>query len=828
MCDVFYDDIKSAKIEKDVEYAFTKALNKYFDNIQVEHPCLCDGFIDTKTKEGKVLKLIAEYKYDEQFVNKIVRAKVITQVLFYIKQFELSGRSIPNIGLIGDKNECFVFHTNPLIHYLDSDDIDWSIAPSAASNRYPQLVMSIADDPNINPFVFDINDSFQFKIIFEKINDLANNIQKFIHITEHNISQAYEVYLNKVIRKNNLQSNQIVESFLGTLTDKQRYYQHPTKKSVLVIPNGEVPINDDVFKSFFTYFKKDYSPQEKKQLSNIADRLLEDTQRRKSGDFWTPTVFVDYAHKIISEQLGDDWREKYVVYDCCCGGKALTRDYHFKELYCSTLFQSELEISSKYNREGMSFQFDFLNDYFPYKNELFKGECKVPSQLLDALNNNKPIIFFLNPPYATACNMGNGANKEKGLNITLVKQEMKQIKDVSAAMENLQHQFMFRILRLKQEYNLTNCHIALFSNPIWLTGQKAKGFLDLWCRNFEYKDGIIFQASHFADVSDAWGVTFNLWSVGKTDDNRNFIHSIVEKNSEGELYSNSKKTLYCIDKVNDLASNWVREEIKKVKTIDLPNLTSGVNVKDTENGTRGRGIKDALGYFLNAGNNLVGNAKGVALFSLPYSGANGFSIIPENFTKVMGLFTARALITSNWVTDKDEYMKPNINHPEYNQWLLDCVIFALFNSKSNQSSLRNILYKGKKWDIKNEFFFMSKEEIMELANEYNNDDCYLDATISDNRFVYKFIEQHKEQFSKDAWDVYEKACELMRKSFNCRQLFNSEHPEYQVNNFDASWYQIKPILKEYFSKDLKDFGGLYKDLSERMKPLIYELGYLKN
>ena len=33
------------------------------------------------------------------------------------------------ISLIGDKNECFVFHTNDILTYLDKD-VDWKIAPS--------------------------------------------------------------------------------------------------------------------------------------------------------------------------------------------------------------------------------------------------------------------------------------------------------------------------------------------------------------------------------------------------------------------------------------------------------------------------------------------------------------------------------------------------------------------------------------------------------------------------------------------------------------------------------------------------------------------------
>ncbi len=68
-------------------------------------------------------------------------------------------------------------------------------------------------------------------------------------------------------------------------------------------------------------------------MTAIADRLIEDYDRRMKGDFWTPTLFVDYAHKMMEGVLGEDWKDRYVVWDNCWGTGNLTRDYHFKELY---------------------------------------------------------------------------------------------------------------------------------------------------------------------------------------------------------------------------------------------------------------------------------------------------------------------------------------------------------------------------------------------------------------------------------------------------------------------------------------------------------------
>ena len=112
---------------------------------------------------------------------------------------------------------------------------------------------------------------------------------------------------------------------------------------------------------------------------------MNDEKKRNLGQFYTPVLFVDYAHDMISKVFGEDWKEKYVVWDNSAGSKNLTRDYFFNELYSSTLENAELEISKNYNKEAVSFQFDFLNDDLN----------KLPKGLIEAFEQNKPIIFFM-------------------------------------------------------------------------------------------------------------------------------------------------------------------------------------------------------------------------------------------------------------------------------------------------------------------------------------------------------------------------------------------------------------------------------------------------
>ena len=101
--------------------------------------------------------------------------------------------------------------------------------------------------------------------------------------------------------------------------------------------------------------------KEKEELVSIIDRLIEDETRKRNGEFFTPTIWVDEAHSMIGEEFGSDWREKYVVWDCAWGTGNLTRNYKFKKLFCSTLHKSDIDTANQMgiNPEAVKFQYDF-------------------------------------------------------------------------------------------------------------------------------------------------------------------------------------------------------------------------------------------------------------------------------------------------------------------------------------------------------------------------------------------------------------------------------------------------------------------------------------
>jgi len=288
-----------------------------------------------------------------------------------------------------------------------------------------------------------------------------------------------------------------------------------------------------------------------------------------------------------------------------------------------------------------------------------------------------------------------------------------------------------------------------------------------------------------------------------------------------QVKKSSEKTFYNTDSTTSLKqwSNTVSE-----KTYDLPQLSSPLFVKQKG---RGRMVLNALGYFLSGGNNVGENAETVSMFSTSCSKGNGFSITLDNFYQAVMSFTVRRIILRSWLNEKDEYMAPNEQHDLFEQFKYDSLVYTLFESKSNQSSLRQVEYKDQLWDIKNEFFWMSADRMKTLADNMGYDELYNDARTSPDRHVYKLLfgpENIYEKLSPDAKAVLDKATELVELSMEMRQVMAND--ENHLNSWDAGYAQLKLVWKEYFPEQFKEFRQLYKNMEDRMRPLVYELGFL--
>ena len=664
-----------------------------------------------------------------------------------------------------------------------------------------------------------------------------------------NIYNIFDYFSNNVLKNNKkISANEIVQIFIElVLNHKDIKIQ---KKNKLVLSSGIiVDVNKDNYDTFVELILK-YNFKEK-DITEIADRLIEDTERRRKGEFYTPTIWVNEAHKMISEQFGDEWKKEYIVWDCAWGTGNLTRDYKFKELYCSTLNEGDLEIGKKYNvpktiwnEDGAKFQYDFLNDDVEFFEVLKKVKedrgyleetdfigsklYSVAPSLIRNLLEGKKLMFLINPPYAFP--KSGGAKKGNSKKFVHLNTMHKISKKLGCESRQIFLQFLQRctfIHNLLSDYTT----IGVFHPSALYTCSEYKKPMDFIMKYFNYTYAYLINASCFGDVANNWGICFSILNsnldVFLNDFNIDVITVELKAIKDSIVVNCGYKELYRLSRENK-CNAWCKDGLDNRTNKSDVYLKTPLNSGDTkwENPKCENGF---LGGLWSNSNIVEKNNQFVSIWSDMVGYNACVNITDTTLLKMLSYFTARKLITgqyATWINGKDEYMIPNVEHKLYKQWESDCIVYSLFNTSSNQSSLRQIDYKDKKWDIKNEFFFMSTEDMKVLANEYFNKEVYQDIkNYGDERYVYKLLKEVK--LSEDAQKVLDKAIELTKESFKYRERFNEEHPEYQINTWDAGWYQIKGMLKEYMLDELKEFNEMYKSLGDRMRPLVYELGFLK-
>jgi len=431
----------------------------------------------------------------------------------------------------------------------------------------------------------------------------------------------------------------------------------------------------------------------KKQLEEF-NNMTKTHEDRMTGTFYTPDLFVEEAHRYIEKEFGINWKEDYIVFDNSAGGFNLTKNHKFKELYCSTLEQEDIDkaIANNINPEAIKFQFDFLNDDLN----------NLPDGLKDAINNNKKIIIFMNPPYAAASNMkfkDDSQQTKKGVGKTVVNLEM--LKEKWGGASNLYSQFIYRCFKLNELNN--NIELCFFVKSNYKTGPSYKNFRKNFYSKYQFKSGFLFNAKYFAGCSSDWSVDFSIWRNGV--ETRDELESDIVDIVNNKIEKIGTKVLYNLD--NKLAcSEWVRQEVKGLKTVDGPQMSSGLKVKQTG---RGRRIAEGqLGYSV-IKNNVYYNQVLNTIISELFADNHGVYITKENIDKIIALFYARTSVNNNPMNWQDEYIAPN-EEIEF----IGCI-----NNDSNTIQQKNVIFLATSNVFANGNINISQENIDKIIALFN-------------------------------------------------------------------------------------------------------------
>ena len=843
--DEFVGNLQAAALSGDTEKAVEQAINSLLvhglhalhKNADINRSYIhnTDGYITVDNIDTPYALLVEAKRDLELSTSKHDRAVVYAQVCWYLRDLIRAGVRRPSVVVVCDNNEVFALPTTVLVGYAVDDSWPWDNYTASTMYQHKPLVNKLELDADIqHPYVHDIAVGFDADMFIRAVDALGQgSAPERVSVTEGALDHVFTRFKMEVLGTDAsaLKNKQEIVLFVDILKGSEDIYAHPKKANTLVWGSKQVTLDTYRYEQFWSQYKiGQYTLTELKEITAIADKLLEETDRRFSGDFWTPPRWVDKAHEYIEKDLGEDWKHEYMVIDPAWGTGNLTRDYKFKELYASTLFQEELDIAADYNPEAVKFQYDFLNDdVWMHEGDVTaqdvldkarSGELKMPLGLVEALAANKPVVFFANPPYGQS-GSGQGKNHKAGVNNTAVGELMDGL---GHARMELYTQFIWRTKELAKIFGYTSDFHFFFFNKTFLTSPNFGKFVADLTSKFTYRNGFMLNAGEFSGTSSVWGVIFSHFEIGGTNQ-REFKYTVLESTKDMSIDKLTEWMGRSVSKGETL-SDWVNDKAStSPAAVDVPVTKNGYD-EPTSKTNRANPKQGGIAYLGWNQCNVQGSDKYVCLFSMPQGRDSSYTITPDNFTRAAVTFSIRRSVQEDiaakkllWVRDKDIFTRPpeSLLTPDF---VADCVVYSLFDRQSNQTSLRDYEYKDKTYRVVNEFFPFSTASVLNLAQEHHNRTIEADLTGDSQRFVYQWLEEHSDDLSAEAQAVLDLAWKLIEASFAKREMFAQLKPRYQVESWDAGWKQINAMI---FGRDRID-DDLYDEYYGEWKDTVRALG----
>lgn len=869
---VLFDSLRKAVVEKDVENAWRKIFTEYYienhennDEYQITSPLDVDGFISASN--GNLvfaLRILMEFKNGTDLTKVYDRARIICQCIHYMKKFQDKGLDLPTVIVGADEDQAFVLVANKFYKYLNGN-YNWKISPSSAYKEDSALMTELTRDANLSVYPFQFvggNQTERYNSLldlFDSIDSISQNDGKVaykVKVSPATIVGMFDEFNHIAFREpEKVNPVQAVNMFIQMITGKNEedYYFIPRNRNLYHLPGDKkVSVFGIKIEEYLNHYDRNFTVKEIDQLTSIADRLIEVNERRFKGDYWTPDVWAEEADRIMQEAIEYNYKDNSLVWDCAAGVRNLTRKFRYNNLFISTYHEDEVLLGDGYNPEAKEvFQYDFLNDDVELDPTNFPNSSnwKMPDNLFKELKqagkSNKRIIFYTNPPYGTANNFGQFGTSKAKIAKSKINLYMKQNK-YGKASQQLYAQFIIRVVKLIDDFNLKNVYIAFFTNARFLTGGDYwQKFNDKFFAKFTLIKGNLFSAGEFSDTAETWPITFSVYkydpenAVAPTEFNLTMKEMSLENSQSKKavirsfnVNGSSTKTMVNI-KAKDTLTSWVKEplqhynELPKLK--DIPQLSSALKISNGKSPV-GFLLEDSLGYLVFNSDNIGKGTYQGGVFLLSGSAymGHGLNIMAEGFERAVVGFAARRAVTPTWYNAQDNYHFPNETNKMYKEFVNDSIVFSLFDNASNQAAYRHSGWSNcnvpNKWI--NQWFWLSKSEVLdEIEDDPSMKIMYSDIRTDEDRFVSKELKKRK--LSKEAQETIRLATKVWKDTLRYRPSMDAYEPNLYLNAWDAGWFQIKQINKRYPSSHYDQFKESFRRLKKKLEKNTYVLGMLK-
>jgi len=491
----------------------------------------------------------------------------------------------------------------------------------------------------------------------------------------------------------------------------------------------------------------------------------------------------------------------------CCGvGNLEVKHSNHRNIFMSTLDHADIDVmkASRTCVAATHFQYDYLNDDIDdFGNIDYTITNKLPQALQQAIADAnakiagaKKILVLINPPYAEAANSQGNEGKTDVAN-TQIGAHMNNAGYGYAARE-LFVQFMARIQK-----ELPNATLAMFSKLKYVNAPNFEQFRQHW--KAKYLGGFVVHSKAFDGLNGNFPIGFLVWDTSKKQTIKEIETEALNKTADWV----GEKRFF-----NLPTSTYLNEWMPRLKTdsINIPLKNAVTPQLGFAKVTSWR--SDAIAHMLCNSSDLQHASTLTALYSSTCSQGNAFYVTRENLWQAAIIFAVRRLIKPTWLNDRDQFLQPSA--PLSNEFKTDCLMWMLFNGSNLTASADGLEWNGQTWSISNHFIPFTETEVG-----------------SSKRFESDFMVQYlaDKKLTTESQLVLDAGREIWRAYFST-SFERKIRDEFKLNRADVGWYQIRKALEakglaDGTPYDLSQFKNAYETLSEKLRPQVFELGFLK-
>ncbi|HEX7414257.1 MAG TPA: hypothetical protein VF411_09445, partial [Bacteroidia bacterium] len=350
-------------------------------------------------------------------------------------------------------------------------------------------------------------------------------------------------------------------------------------------------------------------------------------------------------------------------------------------------------------------------------------------------------------------------------------------------------------------------------------------FRQVW--NAKYLGGFVVHSKAFDGLKGDFPIGFLVWKTDMKSKKKVSITEIETEVLDKKAQPIGSKVFYSAPETH-LLTNWIKRlKANKTEVIPLKNVISPAT---TSKDLRGTKWADGAIAWLNCPGNDIQQANLTAILSSGFSSGRGTFVTQENLWQSAIVFSVRRLVKPTWLNDRDQFLQAT--KPLSDEFKSDCLVWMLFNGSNLTAGANDLEWNNKKWSLVNHFIPYTEAEVNAPARFESDFMVQYLSSLPALPPSPKGEGSGVRSLSPEANNVLKQG-KLLWQAYFAHTDERTIRDELKLNRPDVGWYQVRKALQarnagsDFPPVSFKPFEDAYKALTEKLQPMVYELGFLK-